>query len=109
MSRRSPAATRLAAALAAMGAALALAACSTFAALDDEVIEQNIREEVQSQVGLTLTSVECPTDRPLLEGDRFECTATGSDGRQLTITVTQDDAIGNVSWEVTGETPPSSP
>lgn len=96
--------------LAAVGlilAALALAACNTLAALDDEVIEQNIRDELQSQVGVTLTSVDCPADRPLLAGDVFECTATGSDGRELVITVTQDDAAGNVNWEVTAESFPS--
>ncbi|HWH24568.1 MAG TPA: DUF4333 domain-containing protein [Candidatus Limnocylindria bacterium] len=86
---------------------IALAACQFSLTLDTTALEQNIRDEVARQVdGLTLTEVNCPEDRPLQEGDVFTCTATGSDGRQLVITVTQTDSTGNVRWEVTDETFP---
>ncbi len=97
----------LRAALVAAALALAFAGCNLTTGLDEEKLEQNIRDEIRTQTGLELSSIECPADRPLLQGDVFTCTATGTDGRQLTISVTQDDAAGNVSWEVTAETFPS--
>jgi hypothetical protein len=81
----------------------ALAACGLVPALDDAVIEQSIRDGVQQQTGITLTEVECPTSRPIQQGDVFTCSAVADDGRVLEISVTQDDAQGNVSWEVTNE------
>ena len=81
----------------------ALAGCGLVPALDDSVIEQSIREGVQQQTGITIAEVECPTSRPIQQGDVFTCSAVADDGRVLEISVTQDDAQGNVSWEVTNE------
>jgi hypothetical protein len=85
--------------------ALTLSGCLS-PVLNDEAIEANIREEVPRQANVNLTEVDCPDDRPIRQGDVFECTAITEDGRTLTITVTQNDDQGNVNWEVTGETGP---
>ena len=88
-----------------MGGLLALAAigCNTTLTLDDTRLEQVIATGIQTQAGVTVSSVACPADRPLRQGDTFDCTAATADGRTLRITVTQTDSEGNVHWEITGE------
>jgi hypothetical protein len=46
-------------------------------------------------------SVDCPDDVPVEADATFECPAVAEDGSQATITVTQEDDQGNLSWEVT--------
>jgi outer membrane lipoprotein SlyB len=85
--------------LAAAVAALALAGCS--ATVDTDGLEGQIAQELEAQAGVRPTSVQCPDDVPAEAGATFECTATADDGSTATITVTQEDDQGNLSWEVT--------
>ena len=85
--------------LAAALASVALAACQTTLMLNTDQLEQGIQEQIQSQTGLTVTGIECP-DRPIQQGDQFDCTVTTSDGQQLTVNVTQTDDQGNVNWRL---------
>jgi hypothetical protein len=89
--------TRLAVAL----LALAVAACQLTLTLDNERLEQVIKDGVAQQTGVTLTDVSCPDDRPLKQGDEFTCSATAADGAAVVISVTQTDDKGNVNWQVT--------
>jgi hypothetical protein len=85
-------------------APLVLAGCGNV--IDDDQLETEIRNGVQTQAGVNLTEVTCPESRPIQAGDVFTCTATADDGRTLEITVTQNDDQGNVRWEVTGTNVP---
>jgi hypothetical protein len=80
-----------------LGAVLALG-CNTTLILDDELLEQSIATGISEQMGVSAT-VACPDDRPISQGDVFTCTATTTDGQQITVQVTQTDATGNVEWE----------
>jgi len=79
--------------------ALSAAACQTTLTLDDARLEQVITDQFKTQTGVTLTAVDCPDDRPLQQGDTFNCTATTELDEALTIEVTQTDDTGNVSWK----------
>jgi hypothetical protein len=81
-------------------AAAALLACTATLSLDDDRLEQVIQEGILSQAGVTVSQVTCPEDTPIAQGNVSQCTATTSDGQQLTIEVTQTDAAGNVNWRV---------
>jgi hypothetical protein len=87
-----------------LGGLLALAAvgCNTTLTLDDQVLEQKISQDFLQQTQHSLTSIDCPADRPIQQGDTFTCSATTDDGASLVITVTQTDNAGNVHWSVTG-------
>lgn len=86
-----------------MGGLLALLAVACNSTLDDARLEQVITEGIQTQTGVTLTSIDCPSGQPLQEGNTFTCTAATPDGSTLQITVTQTDSIGNVHWSITGQ------
>lgn len=82
-------------------AAALLVGCNTTLTLDNERLQDVIAQGLQEQAGVT-AEVSCPDNRPIQQGDVFQCTAATSDGQNLTITVTQTDAAGNVNWQVTG-------
>lgn len=86
--------------------ALAVAGCQLSIVLDNDRLEQSIKDGVAEQTGVTLTDIDCPDDRPLKQGDQFTCSATSDAGAQVEITVTQTDDKGNVDWEVTSVTEP---
>jgi hypothetical protein len=86
-----------------MGGLLALVAVACNSTLDDARLEQVITEGIQTQTGVTLTSIDCPSGQPLVEGNTFNCVAVTPEGSNLQITVTQTDGIGNVHWEITGQ------
>ena len=79
-------------------AALLVSACSTSTTLNTTQLEQAIEDWFQSgaQIGTTVT---CPADVPLKQGDVFRCTAVTNDGLTLTVQVTQTDASGGVAWQ----------
>ena len=79
---------------------LLVAACSTTLILDDARLEEVISTQFEQQTGVGLTSISCPDDTPIAQGNTFQCTATAADGQALTIQVTQADNAGNVDWEV---------
>jgi hypothetical protein len=85
--------------LAAMGAAALLAACNTTLLLNDDNLEIEIASWISDQGG-GIATVTCPDDRPLRQGDTFQCEAALEDGSTVTLQVTQTDDTGNVSWTV---------
>ncbi len=82
------------------GAAALVLACSGTLSLDADRLEQAIQAGIQEQTGLTVSEVACPDDTPLAQDNVSQCTATTSDGQQLTVEVTQTDAAGNVNWRL---------
>ena len=82
-------------------AATILAAAGCTRSLDMAALDRSISDGINTQLQLPIATVTCPTaDRPMKAGDKFECTATPKEGGRLTVTVTQKDEAGNVSWEV---------
>lgn len=78
-----------------------LAATGCTRSLDMAALDRSISDGINTQLQLPIATVTCPTaDRPMKAGDKFECTATPKEGGRLTVTVTQKDDAGNVSWEV---------
>ena len=78
-----------------------LAAAGCTRSLDMAALDRSISDGINTQLQLPIATVTCPTaDRPMKAGDKFECTATPKEGGRLTVTVTQKDEAGNVSWEV---------
>jgi hypothetical protein len=81
--------------------ALLLAACNTTLSLDTDNLQNLIKTEIEAQNaanGVTVSSVDCP-ERPIQQGDVFNCTAVTNAGT-YTVKVTQTDATGNVHWEI---------
>jgi hypothetical protein len=77
--------------------------CQTTLSLDDDELEQVITQQFQTQTGVTLGSIDCPSDRPLQQGDTFTCSATTELDEQLTLSVVQTDDQGHVTWSVASE------
>jgi hypothetical protein len=75
------------------------AACSK--TLDTTELEGTLKDQLETQLDVTGLTVECPDDIEAEAGDTFECTATGTDGSAATISVTQTDDEGNLTWEIT--------
>jgi hypothetical protein len=70
--------------------------------LDIPALDRSISDGINTQLQLPIATVTCPAgDRAMKAGDKFDCTATPKEGGRLTVTVTQKDDAGNVSWEVT--------
>jgi len=70
--------------------------------LDMAALDRSISEGINAQLQLPIATVSCPAgDRALKAGDKFNCTAAPKEGGRLTVTVTQNDDAGKVSWEVT--------
>jgi len=86
---------RLIVPLVALAAAGLLAGCSK--SLDGSSIQGQIADGMATQAGGSWT-VSCPSDIAIEQGSTFTCDATNADGTTSTITVTQKDADGNVSW-----------
>ncbi len=86
--------------LAVAAAPVLAAACSTTPVLDDDRLEEVISTQFEQQTGVGLTSISCPDDTPIEQGNTFQCTATAADGQTLTMQVTQTDDAGRVNWEV---------
>jgi hypothetical protein len=81
-------------------AILTATACSR--SLDMAVVDRAISDGINTQLQLPIATVSCPAgDRPVKEGDAFDCIATPKIGGQLTVTVTQQPDAGKVSWTVT--------
>ncbi len=91
--------TRARSALGLAAAALFLVGCQTTLLLNDDNLEASITSWIQEQGGGEAT-VTCPDDRPLQQGDTFQCVATFADASTITLEVTQTDNAGNVTWRV---------
>lgn len=69
--------------------------------LDMNAVNASITKGVKEQTTLDVASVKCPDTRELKQGDSFTCAVTPAMGGQLEVKVSQNDADGNVTWEVT--------
>jgi hypothetical protein len=79
-----------------------VAAAGCTRSLDMTALDRSISDGINTQLQLPIAAVSCPTgDRAMKAGDKFDCTATPKEGGRLTVTVTQKDDAGNVSWDVT--------
>jgi hypothetical protein len=72
-------------------------ACSK--TLDTSDIETQIKSGIEDQTGATIESVGCPDGVDVEAGATFDCTVKGAQGSG-TVTVTQKDDQGNVTWEL---------
>jgi hypothetical protein len=82
-----------------LAAAALLAGCGTTLLLNDANLESSIASWIEQQ-GAGTSTVTCPDDRPLQQGDVFECQAVLADGQTVTLQVTQTDNNGNVTWDI---------
>jgi len=64
--------------------------------LDTGKLEGVVKDEIAKDVGVTVQSVDCPSDVEAKKGASFQCTATGEDGTTAAIDVVQQDDKGNV-------------
>lgn len=74
-----------------------LAACSS--TLNTGKLEDEIQKGIEGQTDINVSSISCPKDVELEEGDIFDCDVEASDDTQFTVTVTQKDDEGNVTWK----------
>ena len=80
-------------------AAVLVLGCQTTLTLNDDNLETEIASGIEQQ-GAGTSTVACPDDRPIQQGDTFQCVATFGDGSTVTLQVTQTDDAGNVTWQV---------
>jgi hypothetical protein len=82
-----------------VAAAAALGGCGT-TTIDTDKAETEIQKGIKEQTQVEAT-VSCPDDIEAKAKDTFECTATPKDGgEKATVTVTQKDDEGNITWEL---------
>ncbi len=77
-------------------AAVVISGCGN---LDTDKLESKIKEDAKKD-GVTLTSVDCPSDIEAKKGKDFTCTAKVSTGQTLTLNIQQTDDEGNVRYSV---------
>ncbi|WP_299487893.1 DUF4333 domain-containing protein [Acaryochloris sp. IP29b_bin.137] len=75
-----------------------LAACST--TLNTKKLEDVLKKGLEDQNNTEIASVSCPEKIEIEEGDTFECDVEASDGSKASLTVTQQDDEGNVTWKL---------
>jgi hypothetical protein len=68
--------------------------------LDKSGLEAQLATELQSSG--SAPTVDCPDGVKAQSGATFKCTATDPSGTTFSITVTQADDQGNVTWKLTG-------
>ncbi|MDT9592074.1 DUF4333 domain-containing protein [Nocardioides zeae] len=91
---------RLALALTAAGAALALTACSAGSVESDDV-EDKISSELTQQTGTEPDEVDCPEDLDAEEGATMTCVLTAEDGSTIDVDVEVTEVDGNdVSFDI---------
>lgn len=76
----------------------------SFGGLNMEKLEKTIQTDLQAQIKIPISSVECPEERDQKQGDEFECIAKGDQNSEFKITVTQKDDDGNVDWNLVSAT-----
>lgn len=67
--------------------------------IDTAKAEDEIARAIASQTGLAVESVECPDDVEAERGGTFECTATGANGGEAKVQVSQTDDEGNIRFQ----------
>jgi hypothetical protein len=72
--------------------------------LDMDAVARSIRKGLADQLAVSVQKVDCPDAREIKAGDVFDCTARVEEFGHLTVSVTQEDNEGNVTWDVTKTT-----
>jgi hypothetical protein len=85
---------------AAIAAVVVLAVACT-KSLDTSSLESTLQSQAAETLGVSDLTVSCPDNVKVQAGGTFTCTATGS-GAAFTLTVTQSDDQGTVTWKVAG-------
>jgi Domain of unknown function (DUF4333) len=81
---------------AALLAALALGGCAT---TDGSDAESELERSVEEELRVGEVDVDCPDDRELVGGTRFECRAK-VDGRRGVLVISRGQADGPVRWRL---------
>jgi hypothetical protein len=68
--------------------------------LDEPRVEEQIRSELSTQLGVEVEEVDCPSDPSMQVGSSFRCLATGADGSTAFVTVSVQDKNGFITWEL---------
>lgn|GEM_PF-2170597 len=68
--------------------------------LDNQKIEAEIKQDLEKQARVSLKSVSCPENIPLMANVAFECQGEISPEKKFPVTVKQKDDQGNIEWEV---------
>ena len=97
-------------AAAALVVGVGLAGCSMSAgSLDMAKAQTEIAKGIEEQTGATGVTVTCPESVPIEQGATFNCTANTAAGESATITATQTDDQGNITWKITEVAASESP
>jgi hypothetical protein len=67
--------------------------------IDSDFVEQSIATGIEDRAGISLV-VACPEGISVRPGGVFSCTATATDGSQITIDVTVQNTQGDFTWDV---------
>jgi hypothetical protein len=79
--------------------ALAAAGCGA-QNLNTAKLEREIKTGIESQSGVRVSSVKCPSPVKIQQGNVFNCTATTAGGQRATVRVTQRDSKGGIYYRV---------
>lgn len=82
---------------------IALIGCSVSAgaSVDREVLEQQVSDSLEAQVGTAPKKVECPDELEPKSGATTRCTLTAPDGSEIGATVTVSEVDGdNVNFDI---------
>jgi uncharacterized protein DUF4333 len=82
-------------------AAAVFSGCTQTLTLNNDNLQVAIAQWLQDNEGQSAT-VTCPDDRPLQQGDTFQCQAMTTDGLNITFQVTQTDNAGHVHFQIVG-------
>ena len=66
-------------------------------------LEATLKSQLETQLNANGLTVTCPPVVTVQVGETFNCTASDTSGRSVTIEVTQADDQGNVTWKVSGK------
>ena len=77
--------------------ALVLAGCGS---IDNEKVQNGIKDGIEKQTNVKVRSVSCPEGRSIKKGDRFTCKVTATNGSTGQVDVVQSDDKGNVRWNL---------
>jgi len=75
-------------------------ACSAVPTLDADSAEEQILEQLQEADGPAISAVDCPDGIEVAAEATFTCTATGEEGDEWPIAVTQVDDSGTLDYRI---------
>lgn len=86
-------------------ALLSFASVLAFAGCTNKLPKDKLDGAVKSafeKAGIAFKSVNCPADKEVKAGDKFECEGELDEGVKATITVTQKDDKGSLGFDIVG-------